>query len=228
MNGIPRQARHVGMVVGAFVLAAAPLAGQSRDAWQRPDDVIAALALSTGSRVADLGAGDGFFTGRLARAVGAEGRVLAVDVEPKMIERLKLLVGKEQLSNVDVIRAESADPHLPAASLDAVLIVNAYHEMTEHGAILEHIRKALRPAGRLVIVEPITDRLRHESRGAQVKAHELAPEYVVGELHSAGFRVERLDGAFSTNPVTNEVNWLVVAVPGTAVRAGARATPVPK
>lgn len=227
MNRIAgRQARHLGVVAGAFVLAAAALAGQSRDAWQRPDDVIAALALSRGARVADVGAGDGFFTGRLARAVGAEGRVLAVDVEPKMIERLKQLVAKEQFANVDVIRAESADPRLPAASLDAVLIVNAYHEMTEHGAILEHIRNALRPAGRLVIVEPITDRLRHQPRDAQVKAHELAPEYVVGELHSAGFRVERLDGGFSTNPVTSEINWLLVAVPGTGVRA--EASPVPK
>jgi ubiquinone/menaquinone biosynthesis C-methylase UbiE len=222
MNRMPRpQARYVGTVAGAFALAASVLAGQSRDAWQRPDDVIAALALSSGSRVADVGAGDGFFTGRLARAVGPEGRVLAVDVQPKMIELLKLLVEKEQLANVDVIRGESADPRLPAASLDAVLIVNAYHEMTEHGAILEHIRKALRPSGRLVIVEPITDRLRHESRGAQVKAHELAPEYVVGELHSAGFRVERLDGIFSTNPVTNEINWLIIEVPARAPRSAA-------
>lgn len=227
MNGTARpQARRAGVVAGALALATTVFAGQSRDAWQRPDDIIAALALSRGSRVADVGAGDGFFTARLARAVGPDGRVLAVDVESKMLERLKLLIDKEQLSNVDVIRGESADPRLPAASLDAALIVNAYHEMTEHGAILGHIRKALRPTGRLVMVEPITDRLRHEPRGVQVQAHELAPEYVVRELHSAGFRVERLDGAFSTNPVTAETNWLIVAVPGTVARVGP--TPVPK
>lgn len=128
---------------------------------------------------------------------------------------MKQLVETEKFSNVDVSRSESNDPRLPADSLNAVLIVNAYHEIPEHAALLEHIRKALRPKGRLVIVEPITERRRDQSRAVQVEAHELAPEYVVGELRSAGFRVERLDSAFSANPVTSERNWIIVAVPGT-------------
>ena len=212
--------RYVSIFVGVFAAATCVLASQpaSRDAWQRPDDVIAALGLSNGSRVADVGAGDGFFTTRLARAVGSEGRVLAVDIDQKMLDLLKQLVEKEQLSNVDVIRGEPDDPHLPSDNLDAVLIVHAYHEMTQYATVLEHIRKALRPNGRLVIVEQITERLRDEQRAAQVKAHELAPEYAVGEMHSAGFRVMRLEGAFAANPVTKETNWLIVAVPGAAAR----------
>jgi ubiquinone/menaquinone biosynthesis C-methylase UbiE len=222
MNGIARRSlRQIAVVASAFAAATSVLFAQapatSREVWQRPDDIIAALALTAGSNVADVGAGDGFFTARLARAVGPEGRVLAVDIDQKMLERLKQLVEKDKLSNVDVVGGESNDPQLPANSLDAVLIVNAYHEMAEHAAILEHIRKALRASGRLVIVEPITDKRRHQAREVQVKAHELAPEYVVGELHSAGFRVERLDGAFSTNPVTGESNWIIVAVPGSGV-----------
>ncbi len=217
-------ARHVGILAGAFAAATCVLFAQSpptsREVWQRPDDIVAALALAAGSRVADVGAGDGFFTVRLARAVGPEGRVLAVEIDQKMLELLKQLVEREKLSNVDVIRGEPNDPRLPADSLDAVLIVNAYHEMPQHAEILEHIRKALRPKGRLVIVEPITDRRRDEPRALQVKAHELAPEYVVGELHSAGFRVERLDSAFSSNPVTSEIIWIIVAVPGTEARTG--------
>lgn len=219
MNGIARPyTRQVAVISSVFAVATCVLFAQSpatsREVWQRPDDIVAALALTAGSRVADIGAGDGFFTARLSRAVGAEGRVLAVDIDQKMLERLKQLLRRDKLSNVDVIRSESNDPHLPANSLDAVLIVNAYHEMTEHAAMLEHIRKALRTNGRLVIVEPITDGRRHEPRAVQVKAHELAPEYVVGELHTAGFRVERLDSAFSSNPVTSEMNWIIVAVPG--------------
>lgn len=230
MNCIARPcARHVNILAGAFAAATCVVLAQSppasRDVWQRPDDIVAALGLTAGSRVADVGAGDGFFTVRLARAVGPEGRVLAVDIDQQMLERLKQLAEKEKLSNVDVIRGEPDDPRLPADSLNAVLIVNAYHEMPQHAAILAHIRKALRPKGRLVIVEPITDRLRHGPRAVQVKAHELAPEYVVGELHSAGFRVERLDGAFSTNPVTSEINWVIVAVPGTGSRDGHQKPP---
>lgn len=213
-------ARPVAVAITAGVLAVATCVlfaqspATSREVWQRPDDIVAALALTAGSRVADLGAGDGFFTVRLSRAVRPEGRVLAVDIDQKMLERLKQLVERDTLSNVDVIRGEPDDPRLPANSLDAVLIVNAYHEMTEHAAMLEHIRKALRSNGRLVMVEPITDRRRHEPRADQVQAHELAPEYVVGELHTAGFRVEWLDSVFATNPVTSEMNWIIVAVPG--------------
>lgn len=198
----------------------------SREAWQRPDEIVAALGLNPGSSVADVGAGDGFFTVRLARAVGPSGRVLAVDVEPKMLEALKQLVGKEKLPNVDVVRGEPNDPHLEANSVDAVLIVHAYHEMREYGAMLSHIRKALRPKGRLVIVEQITESRRDESREVQVKAHDLAPEYVVTELHAAGFRVERLDANFTTNPATKDMNWIIVATPGTRL-AGPSPVPVP-
>lgn len=233
MNRIARPgARHAGIVAGALAAAATCMLSaqsppQPREVWQRPDDIVAALTLAAGSRVADVGAGDGFFTVRLARAVGPSGRVLAVDIDQKMLERLKQLVEKEKLSNVDVIHAEPDDPRLPDGSVDAALIVNAYHEMSQHAAVLAHLRKALRPKGRLVIVEPITERRRDEPRAAQVKAHELAPEYVVGELHAAGFRVQRLDGAFSTNPVTSEINWIIVAVPGAETTAGSPGRAVP-
>lgn len=199
-------------VTGVLVAQSPPV---SRDAWQRPDDIVAALRLSAGSRVADVGAGDGYFTTLLARAVGREGHVLAVDIDQKMLDALKQLLEKEKLSNVDVIRGEPDDPRLPSGSLDGALIVNAYHEMVQHATILGHIREALRPTGRLVIVEQITDGLRDEQRARQVKAHELAPEYVVGELHASGFRIEQLDGVFSRNPATKERIWILVAVPGT-------------
>lgn len=214
-------AHRVAAIAGALSVATCVVLAQaprtSREEWQRPDDIVAALGLTPGVRVADVGAGDGFFTVRLARAVGPSGRVFAVDVEPKMLEALKQLTQKEKLANVDTIQGEQNDPRLEPNGVDAVLIVNAYHEMREHGVMLAHIRKALRPKGRLVIVEPITERQRDQPRDVQVKAHELAPEYVITELHAAGFRVERLEADFTANPVTKEMNWIIVAVPGTGV-----------
>jgi ubiquinone/menaquinone biosynthesis C-methylase UbiE len=195
-------ARRVAAITGALSFATCALLAQApsttREAWLRPDDIVAALGIRPGSRVAEVGAGTGFFIARLSRAVGPDGRVLAVDVPQKMLDQLKQLAEKEGLSNVDVIRGELNDPRLDANSLDAVLIVNAYHEIPEHAAMLGHIRKALRPNGRLVIVEPI---------------RELASEYVVTELRAAGFRVERLDASFARNPVTSEMTWIIVAVP---------------
>ena len=216
-----RSVRPVTLFTAVLAIVACTLAAQpaaSREAWQRPDDIVAALGLTLGSRVADVGAGDGFFTVRLARAVGDSGRVLAIDLEPKMLETLKQLAQKEKLPNVDVIQGDPNDPHLGPNSVDAVLIVHAYHEMREHGAMLAHIRKALRPKGRLVIVEQITEARRDEPREVQVKAHDLGPEYVVNELHAAGFRVERLDSNFTTNPATKDINWIIVATPGTLFR----------
>jgi SAM-dependent methyltransferase len=159
----------------------------------------------------------------LALSYPRDGRVLAVDVEPKMVETLKQLAQKEKLVNVDVVQGDPNDPRLETGSVDAVLIVHAYHEMREQAAMLAHIRKALRPKGRLVIVEQITEARRDETREVQVKAHDLGPEYVVAELHAAGFRVERLDANFTTNPATRDTNWIVVATPATRVPDASRA-----
>ena len=221
MTEIPSVAKsRIAGVLCALALAGFALAAQapssSREEWQRPDDIVAALGLTPGSRVADIGAGDGFFIVRLARAVGNTGRVLAVDVDPKIVETLKQLAHKEKLSNVDVIHGESNNPHLEPESVDAVLMVHAYHEMREHGVMLAHIRKALRPKGRLVIVEQIAESRRDAPRDVQVKAHDLGAEYAVAELHAAGFRVEQLDANF-TRDRTKDLNWIIVAVPGTRV-----------
>src|SRR5687768_7977904 len=105
--------RQIGVFAVTFATAGVLFAQAppvSRDAWQRPDDIVSALSLTPGSRVADIGAGDGYFTTRLALAVGPDGRVLAVDIEQKMLDALKQLVEKEKLSNVDLILGAPDDP----------------------------------------------------------------------------------------------------------------------
>jgi ubiquinone/menaquinone biosynthesis C-methylase UbiE len=111
-----------------------------------------ALLIAEGSAVADLGAGGGWFTIRLANRVGPNGIVYAEDVQPQMIEAIRRRVVRSQLTNVKTILGTSSDPKLPAP-VDAVLIVDAYHEMDEPVVMLRNVAAALKPEGRLGIVE---------------------------------------------------------------------------
>src|SRR5687767_12889286 len=129
----------------ALVIAAAAVAGiaaqdgshdRNRDAWQKVDEIFAAMGIKPGAAVADIGAGGGFFTTRLSRAVGDSGRVFAVDISADVVRRLRERAANDGLKNVEVIQGAASDPKLPPASLDAALIVNAYHEMNDHQAML--------------------------------------------------------------------------------------------
>jgi ubiquinone/menaquinone biosynthesis C-methylase UbiE len=131
---------------------------RNRDSWQRVPDVVAALAIGEGSRVADVGAGSGYFTEHLAREVGAGGRVFAVEISERSLSQLRRLAEDENLDNIEVVPGEVDDPKLPERSLDAVLVVDAYHEMTEYEAMLSGMYRALKPGGRLVIVDHVPSR----------------------------------------------------------------------
>ena len=130
-----------------------------RDQWQHPDQIMDALQIADGSLVADLGAGGGWFTLRLARRVGPRGRVYAEDIQPQMIDRINRLVTREGLTNVVTVLGTPTDPRLPT-SVDAALIVDSYHEMElENGerrdpvALLKNVAGFLTAAGRLGIVD---------------------------------------------------------------------------
>lgn len=209
------------VVCGVLAAAASTAAGQraergptesDRDGWQKVPEIFAAMKISAGSRVADIGAGSGFFTARLARAVGPRGRVFAADINPNMVRELRERVAREKLANVEVIAATDADPRLPA-SLDAVLIVNAYHEMDEHQAILDAIRRSLKLDGRLVIVEPIAGAREKTSRAEQHANHEIAIDYVVEDLRQAGFAITERRDRFVENLLDRDTEWLLVANP---------------
>ncbi len=129
------------------------LEGPDREAWQRPDQVMDALGIADGSRVADLGAGGGWFTVRLARRVGPQGRVYAEDIQKEMIESMARRVQREGLRNVTMVLGTPDDPKLPRNTVDAVLIVDSYHEVERPVALLRNVREALAPSGRLGIVE---------------------------------------------------------------------------
>jgi ubiquinone/menaquinone biosynthesis C-methylase UbiE len=161
----------------------------TREGWQNVTDVVKALAVGEGSVVADVGAGGGFFTARLAKLVGPRGHVIAVDVSKSVILDLQRRVESDKLSNVEVVQGVADDPKLPDGELDAVLIVNAYHEMTEHQAMLEHIKQALKPGGRLVLVEPNRPSQKGRTREELALDHLIDPDSVRQDLNEAGFEV---------------------------------------
>jgi ubiquinone/menaquinone biosynthesis C-methylase UbiE len=191
---------------------------ERRDEWQNVPAIFAAMGISAGSRVADVGAGKGYLTLHLARAVGEDGRVYAVDIDAEVLEDLRNSVEQEKLENVTSILGTSDDPLLPEGSLDAVVMVNTYHEIDESEAVLEEIHRALRPGGRLVVVDAISESLRESSRSAQAASHEVALAYVREDLESAGFRIVQSQDPFVARPLGDEL-WLLVAEDARGVAA---------
>jgi predicted methyltransferase len=128
--------------------------GLSRDAFSQPERVLAALALAPGAWVADLGAGDGYFTFRLAEAVGEGGRVYAVEVSERALRKLRERARSGGHANVEVIEGAVDDPRLPDAAVDLVLLSSVYHHLDERVAYFARLRADLAPGARVAIVEP--------------------------------------------------------------------------
>jgi ubiquinone/menaquinone biosynthesis C-methylase UbiE len=124
-----------------------------RARWQKPGAVVRALRLRPGQTVGEIGAGPGFFTFRLARAVGPRGRVYAVDAEPRMLERLVARLPRSRVWNVTPVLGRDDDPLLPARCCDLILVVNTYHHFPDGRAFLRRLVRSLRPGGRLANVD---------------------------------------------------------------------------
>src|SRR5450755_3948260 len=148
---------------------------------EQPDKAIALLAIAKGATVADIGAGNGYMTWRLAERVGPTGKVYANDIQPEMLEMLRKNMQQRKLKNVETVLGTFDDPKLPANTLDLVLLVDVYHEFSEPQKMLPPIRESLKPDGRLVLLEyrgedpTVPIRPEHKMTVAQVKA-ELEPE----------------------------------------------------
>lgn len=128
------------------------LEGPDRDAYQRPDQIMDALQIGEGSVVADLGAGGGWFTVRLAIRVGPNGRVYAEDIQPQMVSAIERRILREGLRNVVTVLGTPVDPKIPPGSLDAALMVDAYPEVEQPVPLLRNIARALKPNGTFGII----------------------------------------------------------------------------
>ena len=163
------------------------LEGPDRDLWQMPDRIMDTLGIAEGSRVADIGAGGGWFTIRLARRVGANGTVYAEDIQPQMLEATMRRVAREGLVNVRRVLGTAEDPRLPAGTLDAVLIVDTYHEFDNADALLRNIATSLKPNGRVGVVDFKRDGL---GPGPALEDR-VDSEQVVRDAEAAGLRLVR-------------------------------------
>ena len=163
------------------------LEGPDREAWQRPDQIMDALGIGDGSVVADLGAGGGWFTVRLAKRVGPNGVVYAEDIQPQMIEAIQRRVQREGLRNVSTVLGAADHPSLPHERLDAALMVETFYEVEDRHSLLTNVRAALKPAGRLGIVEYRTD----GGGPGPPREQRLPPTQVIRSVEAAGFRLLR-------------------------------------
>ena len=192
---------------------------QAREPNQRATDLVAALQISRGDWVADVGAGAGYYSMRISELVGSDGKVLAEDITTAAMGWLNARVKAFDLHNVEVVKGDAVDPRLSPNRLSAALIVDTYHHFTNHELMLEKILQALKPGGRLVIADYSFGEHRKQARDAQLKLHEIDPELVRSEVTRAGFRVVKCDDPFvkwkpgvGNTRASNTDMWLLVAV----------------
>ena len=150
----------------------------SRDAWQKPDEVIRTLAASPDASVADIGAGTGYFSVRLARAM-PEGRVFAIDTEPSMVQYVTERATHEGLFNIQAVVASPDDPKIPQA-VDLIIVVDTYHHIADRTAYFRRLMPALKRAGRIAIID-----FKPESKMGPIE--KLPPAQVIRELTDAGY-----------------------------------------
>jgi len=156
--------------------------GFGRDRSQQPERVIAALDLLPGNRVADLGAGGGYFAFRFADAVGPDGLVYAIDIDPDMIAYLKERAAEGGYRNVETVEASAAEPGLPPASVDLLFTCNTYHHIGDRSEYFARVKSALRPGGRVAIID-----MNGEGWFSWLFGHATAPETIRSEMEAAGY-----------------------------------------
>jgi ubiquinone/menaquinone biosynthesis C-methylase UbiE len=161
------------------------LEAPDRDLWQQPEDVMDHLGISEGARVADIGAGGGWFSVRLAKRVGQTGTVYAEDIQPQMIESIARRVKREGLANVHTILGTAEDPRLPKG-LDAVLMVDTYTQLANPVGLLKRIAASLAPNGKLGVVD-----FKRDGAGGPGPALEerVDPETIRKHAEEAGLRL---------------------------------------
>jgi ubiquinone/menaquinone biosynthesis C-methylase UbiE len=198
----------VTVVVGAQALGVHPISGRrfapvmgyqgadwlersERDEEEAPDVALNVLKIPKGAWVADIGAGSGFITERLSARVGPTGRVFANDVQPQMLQILARRLAQRNITNVTLIQGTIDDPKLEPASVDLAIMVDVYHELSQPQAILKHLRAALKPGGRLVLLE-----YRKEDPTIPIKfEHKMSAAEAKMELEAEGFTLTKVDEA---------------------------------
>jgi SAM-dependent methyltransferase len=182
----PISGRPIASVMGHQ--GAAWLERPEREAEEAPSKAIAALKLGPGQAVADIGAGSGYYTMLLSAAVGPRGRVYATDIQPEMLALIRNKIEEKRVSNVELVLGAPTESRLPAAAIDLALMVDVYHELAQPQAFLQSLKRALKPDGRLVLIE-----FRKESAWVPIREeHKMTVREARMELEAEGYRFERV------------------------------------
>jgi ubiquinone/menaquinone biosynthesis C-methylase UbiE len=174
-----------GLVGGCASIKRCAYEGGSRDDWQQPERVVEALGIRPGDRVADLGSGSGYFTLRLAPAVGPEGKVFAVDVDAEMNEYLRGRLAEAGIANVELVLGRFEDPLLPDGGVDLVVVVDTYHHIEDRPAYFRNLKRDLAPGGRVAVID-------YDGRKGwfvQWMGHYTPREQLLREMDEAGYDV---------------------------------------
>ena len=182
------------------------LEGPDRDAWQEPELIMDALGIADGAVVADIGAGGGWFTVRLAQRVGPNGLVYAEDIQPEMIESINRRVRRAGLTNVQTVIGTPSNPLLPGP-IDALLMVEVYGQVADPVTLLRNVKPRLKPGGRVGIVEYKLD----GGGPGPPLAERVEPRAVIRDAEAAGFRLLAREDDF-------RYQYLLVFVPDEAGR----------
>jgi ubiquinone/menaquinone biosynthesis C-methylase UbiE len=181
----PVTGRHIAPVMGAG--GADWLVRPERETEEAPDAALDAIGIARGATVADVGAGAGYFTWRLAERVGPAGKVYANDIQPEMLDLLRKNIAARHLNNVQTVLGTEDDPKLPAGQIDLIMLVDVYHEFSQPQKMLRKMRESLKPDGRLVLLE-----YRKEDPNIPIRPeHKMSVEEVRAEVQPEGFRFEK-------------------------------------
>ena len=182
----PVSGRQIAGVMGHE--GAAWLDRHEREQEEAPTKAVAALRLKPGQIVADIGAGSGYYSMLLARAVGATGRVYATDIQPEMLALIQQKLSANGIRNIDTVLGTATDPKLPADSLDLAVMVDVYHELQQPQVFLRALKRTLKPDGRLVLIE-----FRKEDRRVPIREeHKMTVREARLELEAEGYRFDEV------------------------------------
>ena len=162
---------------------------RASDPKNKPDEILEVLALQQGQKVADIGAGGGYFALRFAEVVGKDGRVFAVDTNPKFLEFIKNSANKKALNNIETVLATEDSPNLPEQSIDLIFMRNVCHHLPNRSEYFKRLKGALKPDGRIAIIE-------YKAGGGRFSFHRkfghyVPKEIIIAEMKEAGYRLEK-------------------------------------
>jgi len=176
-----------------------------------------ALGIKPRSVVADVGCGDGYFTFHLARRVGPQGKVYAEDIVPRVLSKISGGARKEHLTQIEVVLGSADDPRLPAGALDAILVDDAFHEMAKYDVMLQGMLRALKPGGRLGIIDRKAEAAK--PRSDYLEHHRIPKELVREDATRNGFRFLREEPGFKGEGEAKKYYFLLFEKPNPAANA---------